>query len=177
MDLEALRFPIGLFEATEEVTAERVVGWIDDIERLPEDLRQVVAGLSETQLDTPYRPEGWTVRQVVHHLGDSHMNSLIRFKWALTEDRPRIKAYFEDRWARLADYESTPLETSLALLEHLHARWVVLLRSLGPTDLERRFLHPEMGEVVLGWNIGLYAWHGKHHLAHITSLIEREGWK
>ena len=132
-------------------------------------------GLSEQQLDTPYRPEGWTVRQVAHHVPDSHLNSYIRFKLALTEQEPTIKPYDEDRWARLADTPTTPVEVSLALLDSLHDRWVRLLRSLRPEDWKRTFRHPELGPVSLEKNLALYAWHGRHHVAHITSLGRKAG--
>ena len=176
MSLEGLRFPIGRFEAPAVVSADEVESWISDIERLPEELRSVVEPLSADQLETPYRPGGWSVRQVVHHLADSHLSSFMRFKWALTEDRPTIKPYFEERWAELPDSLGVPIETSLELLGPLHERWVYLLRSLGPEDLEREFVHPESGVIRLEVNIGIYAWHGRHHLAHITSLAKREGW-
>ncbi len=172
-----LRFPIGRFEPPAEISAQLVASWIAEIESLPERLRTLVGGLDDEQLDTPYRPGGWSVRQVVHHLVDSHLNSYVRFKWALTEERPVIKAYWEDRWAELADYRDTPLEVSLDLLESLHARWCVLLRALGPADLEREFVHPDSGPMTLGANIGAYAWHGRHHLAHIERLGDREGWE
>jgi hypothetical protein len=159
------------------VSDEQVRDWITDIERLPADLRRVVEPLADDQLDTPYRPDGWTVRQVVHHLADSHMNSCIRFKWALTEDRPAIKPFYEDRWARLADYAETPVPLALDFLHALHQRWVILLRTLTESELDREFFHPEAGEnVKLRISIGNYAWHGRHHLAHITRLAEREGW-
>ena len=150
-------------------------GRIVHVEQLPARLRAVVEPLTDAQLDTPYRPDGWTVRQVVHHLADSHLNSLVRFKWALTEERPTIKAYYEERWAELADY-AAPLELALAWLDTLHARWVVLLRALTPDQLAREFVHPDSGPTRLDVNVGIYAWHGRHHLAHVTSLIEREGW-
>lgn len=171
-----LRYPIGEFTAPDEITPEMIAGWIDEIERLPGDLRAAVAGLSDEQLDTPYRPDGWTVRQVVHHVGDSHLNSLIRFKWTLTEDRPKIKAYFEDRWAELADYRDVPIELSLTFLESLHGRWVILLRSMNEKDFRREFVHPDFGVVRLDGAVGTYAWHGKHHVAHITELAKRQGW-
>jgi uncharacterized damage-inducible protein DinB len=134
-----------------------------------------VGGLREQQLDTPYRPGGWTVRQVVHHVPDSHMNAYVRFKLALTEDAPTIKPYAEDRWAKLSD-SSAPLETSLTLLENLHSRWVLLLRSLSEEDWGRTFRHPELGVRRLDQTLGLYAWHGLHHTAHVTSLRQRMGW-
>ena len=167
-----LRYPIGEFEPPADVTGEQVDAWIRDIERLPADLRAVVEPLSPEQLDTPYRPGGWTVRQVVHHLADSHLNSLVRLKWALTEDRPTIKAYSEDRWAELADYRA-PIEVSLDFLDALHRRWAALLRALAPADLEREFVHPDSGPVRLAVNVGVYAWHGRHHLAHVENLLRR----
>ncbi len=135
-----------------------------------------MAGLSPEQLDTPYRPGGWTVRQVVHHVPDSHINSYIRFKLALTEPEPTIKPYDEALWAELADTPATPVEVSLTLLDSLHGRWVPLLRSLSGADFARQFRHPELGMVRLDGNLALYAWHGRHHVAHITSLRERMGW-
>ena len=177
MSLDDLRYPIGRFAAPDAISPAHVQEWIADIARLPADLRSAVEPLTAAQLDTPYRPGGWTVRQVVHHLADSHMNSVIRFKWALTEERPAIKAYYEDRWAELADYTAVPVSTALALLDALHARWVGLLRTLDPAALKREFVHPESGPVRLERNVGIYAWHGRHHLAHITRLAEREGWR
>lgn len=170
-----LRYPIGQFSPTGLVTQEQVHAWIDDIAALPADLRRTVAGLTDVQLDTPYRPGGWTVRQVVHHLSDSHMNSLIRFKWALTEDRPTIKAYDEKGWAVLPDSRE-PIAVSLDLLDALHGRWVSLLRGLSRTQLQREFVHPESGPATLAVTVGSYAWHGRHHQAHVKRLIEREGW-
>ena len=172
-----LRYPIGKFEHEGEITGEDVARWIDQIDALPRQVRVAVEGLSEEQLDTPYRLDGWTVRQVVHHIGDSHLNSLVRFKWALTEAEPVIKAYYENRWAELADYRDVPIETSLTFLETLHVRLIALLRSLDSEALARRFVHPESGPITLARNIGVYAWHGRHHLAHITALKEREGWE
>ena len=171
-----LRYPIGKFEYEGEITDEDVARWIDQIETLPQHVRAAVENLSDEQLDTPYRPDGWTVRQVVHHIGDSHLNGLVRFKWALTEDEPVIKTYHQDRWAELADYRDVPIETSLTFLETLHVRLVALLRSLDSEALGRRFVHPESGPITLARNIGIYAWHGRHHLAHITHLKVREGW-
>ena len=167
--MRELQYPIGEFTAPEHVSDEQVREWIDDIETLPARLRRAVSELSPTELDTPYRPGGWTARQVVHHVPDSHLNSYVRFKWTLTEDEPTIKAYHEDRWAELADYASVPVESSLALLETLHARWVGLLRSLTSADLDRAFIHPETNNrVQLRVNVGIYAWHGRHHLAHLA---------
>ena len=175
-DLENLRYPIGRFVSRSRIDEDQIEKWINEIEALPDNLTKTVEGLTATQLDTPYRPGGWAIRQVVHHLPDSHMNSFIRFKWALTEDRPEIKAYFEDRWAELPDYSDTPVSVSLDLLEALHRRWVALLRSLTRQDLDRIFIHPESGPANLAETIGSYAWHGRHHLAHIRETIRREGW-
>ncbi|HYM13065.1 MAG TPA: bacillithiol transferase BstA [Bryobacterales bacterium] len=171
-----LRYPIGRFQFPDAVTQDQRGQFIDDIEAAPALLRAAVAGLSPEQLDTPYRPGGWTVRQVVHHVPDSHMNSYMRFRLALTENEPAIKPYDEKRWAELADARTAPLEPSLALLESLHRRWVLLLRSFQPADFARAFRHPELGLVTLERNLALYAWHGRHHVAHITSLRERMGW-
>ena len=170
-----LRYPIGTFQYEGEISREVISKWIREIEELPDLLREAVKDLDENQLDTAYRPNGWTVRQVIHHLADSHMNAYIRLKLALTEDSPLVKNYDETAWAELADYQF-PVEASLLVLEGLHKRWVDLLRNVNLSDLQRTFTHPELGEVLLYKNIGMYAWHGKHHLAHITSLLERRGW-
>ncbi|MGG3466045.1 YfiT family bacillithiol transferase [Neobacillus pocheonensis] len=162
------RYPIGKFQFSDKVTAESTEGWINEIEALPGMVRAAVKDLNNQQLDTPYRPGGWTIRQVVHHLADSHMNAYIRFKLALTEENPIIKPYEEGKWAELSD-SRLPVEISLSMLEALHIRLVHLLRGLTPTEYEKTFLHPESGEVSVGKNIGLYAWHGRHHLAHILS--------
>jgi uncharacterized damage-inducible protein DinB len=171
-----LRYPIGKFQATEKVTDIQYRSLIAAIADAPEKLRAAIAGLDERQLDTPYRPGGWTVRQVVHHVPDSHMNAFVRFKLALTEDEPRIKPYDEARWAELADAKA-PIEPSLLLLESLHDRWVLLLDSLSPSEWQRKFRHPERGTVTLENNLQLYAWHGRHHIAHITALRERNNWR
>lgn len=170
-----LRYPIGEFVAPGSLTAAERVTAIEQIALLPGQLRDAVVGLSEKQLDTPYRPGGWTVRQVVHHLPDSHLNSYVRWKRALTEDVPTICTYEEARWAELSDSQA-PVEISLDLVEALHARWVTLLKQLGEDAWKRRLAHPELGEMVLDDMLALYAWHGRHHVAHITSLREREGW-
>lgn len=175
-DTDPLRYPIGQFDFITTAEPELVVEWIDAIEAAPAALRAAVAGLSNEQLDTPYRSGGWTVRQVVHHLPDSHMNSYVRFKLALTEDVPTIRPYFEDRWAELPEARTAPVDVSLNLLDALHRRWVLFLRNLDEADLARNFRHPELGELNVGLNIGLYAWHGAHHVAHITRLRERMGW-
>ncbi len=171
-----LRYPIGQFKMEAMLTPEQLRHHIDEIAHAPAKLRQAVTGLSPEQLDTPYRPGGWTVRQVVHHLPDSHLNSYTRFKLALTEDQPTIKPFQEDRWAELEDGRAAPIEVSLDLLESLHKRWVLLLRSLKPLDFGRRFQHPELGIVTLEKNVCLYSWHGRHHTAQITSLRKRMGW-
>src|SRR5579871_3862943 len=171
-----LRFPIGKFSAPAEVSTADRKQFIEQLKAAPARIRAAVAGLDNRQLDTPYRPGGWTVRQVVHHLPDSHMNSYIRFRWALTEDAPVIKSYHEDRWAELFDARSGSIAASLELLEALHARWVVLLESLGEADWKRSYVHPENGPRNLEQTLVLYAWHGRHHEAHITALRARMGW-
>jgi len=171
-----LSYPIGKFDRNVDATGERRAGWIRDIAEAPERLRETVRGLSEAQLDTPYRPEGWTVRQVVHHLADSHMHAYARFRLAVTENEPTIKPYDEKLWAELADARSAPVDLSLALVDALHQRWALFLQSLAETDFSRTLRHPEIGLVVLGPYLGSYAWHGRHHVAHITSLRERMGW-
>lgn len=171
-----LSYPIGRFQFPESVTEDDRRCFIGEIEAAPARLRAAVAGLSPEQLDTPYRPGGWTVRQVVHHLPDSHLNSYVRFRLALTEEEPTIKPYDEKRWAELSDARTAPIEPSLALLESLHRRWVLLLRTLKPADFARSFRHPEHGLVTLEGNLALYAWHGRHHVAHITRLRQRMGW-
>ncbi|MGB0036842.1 MAG: bacillithiol transferase BstA [Candidatus Acidiferrales bacterium] len=172
-----LRFPIGKFEHVDSLSESQRRECIDAIAETPARLSASVAGLKPEQLDTPYRPGGWTVRQVVHHVPDSHLNSYVRFKLALTESEPTIKPYDEKQWAELADAKSAPIEPSLALLESLHKRWVLLLRSLAPADWAKRFRHPERGMMTLDQNLALYSWHGKHHVAHITALRERNGWR
>jgi len=171
-----LRYPVGTFTFKGALSNEQRRAMIDHIAATPEKMRAAVKGLNDQQLDTPYRPEGWTVRQVVHHVPESHLNSYTRFKLAITEDEPTIKPYFEDRWAKLDDALTAPIELSLNLLEALHERWVWFLRSLRDEDFQRTFRHPELGTVSLDKNVALYAWHGRHHVAHITSLREREGW-
>lgn len=170
------RYPVGKFSYDGPPTAEQKQQFLNDIEQTPARLRAALHGLSDQQLDTPYRDGGWTLRQVAHHVPDSHMNSYIRFKLALTEEEPTIKPYAEDRWAQLADTAATPVEVSLALLDSLHDRWVRLLRSLRPEDWQLTFRHPELGLVSLEKNLALYAWHGRHHVAHITALRKRNGW-
>ena len=174
--MENLSFPIGKFTYGGPAADEQRKAFIEEIAETPARLRAAINGLSEKQLDTPYRPEGWTVRQVVHHVPDSHLNSYVRFKLALTEDNPTIKPYAEDRWAQLGDTQSTPVEVSLQLLESLHDRWVRLLRSLTPDQWKRTFRHPDVGEMTLDKTLALYVWHGKHHVAHITELRKRMSW-
>ena len=170
------RFPIGRFSFDGDVSDAARAARIADIEAAPRLLRAAVEGMSERQLDTPYREGGWTVRQVVHHVPDSHLNAYVRFKLALTEDTPRIKPYEEARWAQLPDAR-LPIDVSLALLDALHERWVTLLRTLSPDDLaSRAYDHPENGVTPLRVALGLYAWHGKHHTAHVTGLRERNDW-
>jgi uncharacterized damage-inducible protein DinB len=172
-----LRYPIGRFDLHAPVSSEQRAEAIAQIERFPRELRAAVEGLSDRQLDTPYRTGGWTVRQVVHHLADSHMNSYIRFKLALTEDAPPIKPYNEAAWAELPEARSAPIEMSLALLDALHGRWVLMLRGMGDADWQKTFRHPEIsGLIRLDANLALYAWHGRHHLAHINGLKQRNGW-
>ena len=171
-----LSYPIGKLEFDPDVTDAKRRRWIKEIEAAPARLRSAVSGLSDEQLDTPYRPDGWTVRQVVHHVFDSHLNSYVRFKWVLTEDEPTIKAYAQDRWARLEEARTAPVEMSLTCLDALHARWVLMLRSLSARDLARKFTHPEMGLLDLDAMLQIYAWHGRHHVAHVTSLRNRRGW-
>jgi hypothetical protein len=175
--MEDPRYPIGRFKFDGNANPRLREQWIAEIAAAPGALRAAVAGLEPAQLDTPYREHGWTVRQVVHHLPDSHLNAYTRVKLALTEDEPVIKPYDEARWAELPDVGVTPLETSLTLLECLHRRWVLLLRDLGPSDFGRRFRHPEHGRSIgLDETLAMYAWHGRHHVAQITSLRSRMGW-
>jgi hypothetical protein len=171
------RYPIGPFGYVGPQPPDRRIDCIARIAAAPANLRKAVAGLTDAQLDTPYRDGGWTVRQVVHHVPDSHLNAYTRFRLALTEPTPTIKPYLEHRWAELSDARGAPVEISLALLEALHRRWVLLLRSLGPADWALRFLHPEQGrEWSLDEVLAMYAWHGEHHTAHITRLRDRMGW-
>jgi uncharacterized damage-inducible protein DinB len=150
--------------------------WIEELSAAPANLRSAISGLNDDQLDTPYRPDGWTVRQLVHHVPDSHMNAYIRFRLALTEDTPTVKPYAEALWAELSDAKGPLVETSLTLLDCIHQRWVALLRTLSDDEWKRTFRHPEIGTVSLDKNLALYAWHGRHHMAHVTALRERMGW-
>jgi len=172
-----LRYPVGPFEPVSTLTPDERRAAIDAIAEVPARLRAAVANLTDAQLDTPYRPGGWTVRQLVHHVADSHMNALMRFKLALTEDAPTVKTYEEGLWAELADTKTPPIDSSLAIIDNLHKRWVILLRSLEPAQFERKFRHPQWGLGTVDFLLAQYAWHGKHHVAHITSLRERSGWR
>jgi len=170
--LDEFRYPIGRFNAAAAGSREQQ---IEAVRRLPEHLRAAVAGLDDAQLDTPYRAGGWTVRQLVHHVADSHANAYIRFKLALTEDDPTIKAYDEAAWAKLPD-SRLPVEVSLAFTAAVHARLLSLLESMTDAEYGKTFRHPERGQITLSNNLALYAWHSKHHTAHITRLRERMGW-
>ena len=171
-----LRFPIGRMPpAPGIISRDDLTGALHTLAALPEQLRNAVKGLSDDQLNTPYRPGGWTVRQVVHHVSDSHMNAFSRFKLALTEDWPTIYAYNEGAWAELHD-STAPVEWSLEIVEAIHARWVMLLQSLHEADFERGFVHPERGRMTLAQVTLLYGWHSRHHVAHITHLRAARGW-
>ncbi len=166
---DILRYPIGKFTPPVSYTAQEMATWINDIKTLPGKVRNAVIGLTENQLNTPYRPGGWTIKQVVHHLADSHMNSLIRFKWALTEENPTIKTYEESEWAMLPDYR-LPVESSLKMLEGIHLHLTTLFESMTDEEWSRTFYHPEMKiDVSLKRNLGLYSWHSRHHMAHIAN--------
>ena len=171
------RYPIGLHVPNENPDSATLAGWIDQIAAAPEAMRAAVLGLDDEQLDTPYRERGWTLRQVAHHVPDSHLNAYVRFKLALTEDEPTIKPYDESLWAELPDARTGSVEVSVVLLEHLHERWVRLLRAMKPADFARRFRHPDYGPpVTLARTLGMYAWHGRHHPAQITTLRAARGW-
>lgn len=174
IDLFDLQYPIGKYTPPKIISNENVIDWINTIEKFPVRFIALAKSLTEKQLDTPYRPGGWTLRQVIHHVPDSHVNSYIRFKWALTENNPLIKAYEEANWSELKDTKNTPIEVSLDLLQAIHKKLVVLLKSLSPDQLKRTFVHPESGnKITLDWNIGLYAWHGEHHLAHLNLVVSK----
>jgi DinB superfamily len=176
--MENLKYPIGAYTAPEKITAQHIKTWIRDIQTLPVELKKATAKLTEEQLDTPYRPDGWTVRQVIHHVADSHANAYVRFKLAMTEENPTIKPYEEHLWAELEDGKNAPISLSLPLIVALHKRWVVFLKSIDKKDLAKRsYFHPESKKTTsLAVVLGLYSWHGRHHLAHITSLIQRNNW-
>lgn len=176
--MEDLRYPIGKFKKPEIITKEHEEKWIQVLEDFPTRLENLVNELNDEQLDTPYRDGGWTIRQVVHHCSDSHHNSYIRFKWALTEDTPVIKAYEEKEWAKLFDTKSAPIASSLLHLKAVHAKLVYLLKGLTEEQLDRVFIHPaDNSKVILRENMGIYAWHSNHHYAHIENLLIQKGWK
>ena len=175
MSDDDLRYPVGRYTPGQEITRQRRDEWLAQVAEAPARLRAAVADLGDAQLDTPYRDGGWTVRQVVHHVPDSHMNAYTRMKLGLTEDSPVIRTYDESEWARLPDAQ-LPIEVSLVLLEKLHERWVQLLRALEEPQWKRTFRHPELGAMTLEDALGMYAWHGRHHVAHVTRLRERQGW-
>lgn len=171
--MEELRFPVGRFQRPASLTADERAAAIASIAATPSRMRDAVRGLNEQQFDTPYRPDGWTVRQVVHHVPDSHMNAYVRFKLALTEDTPTIKPYDEGAWAKLEDARSTPIETSLSILDGVHDRWVRILNAMSASDFERKLNHPENGVMSLDQMLAMYEWHGRHHVAHISNLRSR----
>ena len=176
--LEKLKYPIGKFEIPKNIDKANIQNWISIIENHPKKLSKLVQNLDDNQLDTQYRPEGWTIRQVIHHLSDSHHNSYTRFKWTLTEDKPIIKVYYEERWAELFDGKTAPINLSLNNLTALHAKWVYLLKGLSNKDLDKTFIHPDGNEeITLKENIGIYAWHCEHHYEHINQLLIRKNWK
>ncbi len=175
-ETDDLRYPIGRWQPRPDATAEEIRSWIEHIASLPSELAAAIAGLTPEQLDTPYRPDGWTVRQLVHHVADSHVNAYVRFKLALTEEEPSIKSYDEGLWAKLPDTWATPVETSLELLRALHQRWTDLLQALPNESYERTLVHPAIGRLVLKGLLGMYSWHGRHHTAHVTGLRQRMGW-
>ena len=176
--LQQLKYPIGKPNIPKKITQKNIDKWVFTLEEFPNKLENLVANLSEEQLDTTYRDGGWTIRQVIHHCADSHHNSYTRFKWTLTENKPIIKSYYEDRWADLFDSKTAPIELSLNSLKALHTKWVYFLKGLSEDDLKKYFIHPEGNEEVsLNENIGIYAWHCNHHFAHIKNLMLRKNWK
>ena len=175
MDLEQLKYPIGKFQEPQEITSNILSAWISSIEQIPSKVKVLTQNLSDTELSKPYRPGGWNIRQVVHHIPDSHLNAYVRLKWALTEGTPTIKAYDEKRWAELFDSKNADIEVSLKLLENLHERLVYLLRNLSETELSMSYYHPEDDETVsVKLLVGKYAWHGEHHLAHIEQALKTD---
>ncbi|NNM06803.1 MAG: putative metal-dependent hydrolase [Gemmatimonadetes bacterium] len=172
-DLDPLRFPIGPFRPDPSLSPQKRSGFMDEIAAFPAKLRGVVEDMSEEDLDTQYREGGWTVRQVVHHVPDSHLQGYVRFKLAITEDTPTIRTYHQASWGETEDARTGPVDHSLDLLDALHKRWVFFLRALSDEDFERTYQHPEMGEISLGTTVQLYAWHGKHHLAHVELVAEK----
>ncbi|MCF7569295.1 putative metal-dependent hydrolase [Sabulilitoribacter arenilitoris] len=176
-ELQQLRYPIGEFKAPEHITSQLLNQWIETLERFPLRLEALVKFLTKKQLDTPYRPDGWTIRQVVHHISDSHHHSYIRFKWALTEDKPVIKPYQEGLWAELHDTKTAPIAMSLEHLKAVHYKLVYLLKGLSEAQWGRSFIHPESNsEVLLNLNVGIYVWHCNHHYAHIENALKQNGW-
>ena len=176
MDIESLKYPIGKYQLTETITDDQFTGWITTIRKFPEELKGLVVSLSYDELELQYRPDGWNIKQVVHHLADSHMNSFLRFKWILTEDNPTIKTYHEDLWAEKPDANNEEIVNSLEILEGLHNRWALLLENVDAMDRKRTFYHPEYDkQLSLEWLLGLYDWHCRHHLAHIKQAIEKDG--
>lgn len=176
MDQENLKYPIGRYQLEDKINKTSIENWIKEIEMLPQKLSEAVKGLNKDQLQTPYRPDGWTIQQVIHHIADSHMNAYIRFKLALTENKPIVKPYDEKLWAELPDSKLVDINVSLDLIKSLHKRWTTLLRHLSEEELNKEFLHPESGMKNLKETICNYAWHGNHHLAHITSLKQKMNW-
>ncbi|NVK52585.1 MAG: putative metal-dependent hydrolase [Flavobacteriaceae bacterium] len=177
MNLEQLKYPIGKVQLPTEITKENIQNWIQTIEYFPKKIEALVRNLSDEQLETPYRKGGWTIRQTVHHCGDSHVNSYIRFKWTLTENQPTIKPYFEERWAEIFDTKNAPIALAINFIYAVHAKWVYLLKGLTDDDLNKTFIHPESGDTVsLKKNIAIYAWHCNHHYAHIENLLKRKNW-
>jgi uncharacterized damage-inducible protein DinB len=174
--MQDLRYPVGRFQRPASLSTSERAAAIEEVSAAPKRLRDAIRGLSDEQFDTPYRPGGWTVAQVVHHVPDSHANAYIRFKLALTEDNPTIKPYDEAAWARLEDSRTTPVEVSLSLTDGIHDRWLRILRAMSAEDFARGLMHPENGQMILDQMLALYAWHGRHHVAHITSVRERSGW-
>lgn len=176
MDMSSLKYPFGKYHLARDYSEEAINGWIQTIEDFPKKITELTKNLSQEELNFTYRPDGWTIKQVVHHCADSHLNSYIRFKWTLTEDSPTIKAYFEDRWAELPDSQNDNISASLELISGLHSRWTNLLKNLSDQQLERSFTHPETGkQISLKKNISLYAWHCEHHLAHIAQALKHQG--
>lgn len=175
--MENLSYPVGKFSFDPDSTPQKRAAWIREIAELPARLSAAVDGLSDAQLDTPYRDGGWTIRQVVHHLADSQMNAFLRFKLGLTEQNPRIAAFDQNAWAQTVDSVKSAVGPSLAIIQGVHGRWAELLASLAPADFTRTYQHPERGPEPLERTLQMYAWHGRHHLAHVTSLRERKGWR
>ena len=174
--MEELRFPVGRFDIKAAPPAGGRVALIDSLSQVPERFRKAVDSLSDSQLDTPYRDGGWTVRQVAHHVPDSHMNAYIRMKWGLTEESPAIKTYDEKKWSELPDARTAPIASSLQILSAIHERWDFLLRSMADKDFARTIKHPEWGEIDLFVLLRIYEWHGRHHVAHVANLRQRMGW-